>query len=94
MRTQHAKLGAQALQAEGAAGAKALTSWKKFGMLEEGKIVECSDHCGQRRGVSHDVRKARQRQITENTTGIKTWNFILNSVREVTSKKYDSHNSI
>jgi len=41
------KLGAQALQAEGTAGAKALIKWKKFGMLEEGKIDECSDHCGQ-----------------------------------------------
>lgn len=41
------KLGAQALQPEGTAGAKALVNRKKFGMLEEGKIDECSDHSGQ-----------------------------------------------
>lgn len=35
------KLGAQALQTEGTGAVKT------FGMLEEGKIDECSDHCGQ-----------------------------------------------
>lgn len=41
------KLGAQALQTEGTAGVKALIDWKMFGMLEEGRTNECSDHCGQ-----------------------------------------------
>ena len=90
------KLGAQALQAEGTAGAKALVNWKKFGMLEEGKIDECSDHCGQEERGRSWCQKGRQRpDHRENTSPrIKTWNFILNSVREVTSKKYDSHNNL
>ena len=41
------KLGAQALQTEGTAGVKALMNWKMFGMLEEGKTDDSSDHCGQ-----------------------------------------------